>query len=282
MASATSSPVVVGAVLYDPKVSVIWDIIRDFFEARGCPMDVVLYTNYELQVDALLAKHIDVAWNSPLAWVDAQRRSSGRCRAIAMRDTDRDRQSLRRGAGGEPDDERRRPARAHHRGGRARLAAGDADPARAAPARRARAGARLHRAAVRRAGRQARRSRRRRARRLPLPRARRGRRLDRARPDVEGLDQGRHRRSRRAGGSSPPPTASTTASSPCASDFEPERESALARRPVLDELRQSGPPRDDGHGGPAAWLPGRTTGFGPLPEAVERQSFFEAGEGTSA
>ena len=25
-------PVLVGAVLYDPKVSIIWDIIRDFFE----------------------------------------------------------------------------------------------------------------------------------------------------------------------------------------------------------------------------------------------------------
>ncbi|HEX2463668.1 MAG TPA: phosphonate ABC transporter substrate-binding protein, partial [Thermoanaerobaculia bacterium] len=87
MATATLRPVVVGAVLYDPKVSVIWDIIRDFFEARGCPMDVALYADYELQVSALLEKKIDVAWNSPLAWVDAQRRSQGHCRAIAMRDT---------------------------------------------------------------------------------------------------------------------------------------------------------------------------------------------------
>ncbi len=94
MATTTPRPVVVGAVLYDPKVSVIWDIIRDFFEARGCPMDVVLYADYERQVTALLEKKIDVAWNSPLAWVDAQRRSQGRCRAIAMRDTDRDRQSF--------------------------------------------------------------------------------------------------------------------------------------------------------------------------------------------
>ena len=46
-------PIIVGAVLYDPKVSVIWDIIRDFFEDNGCPMDVVFYTNYELQVKAL-------------------------------------------------------------------------------------------------------------------------------------------------------------------------------------------------------------------------------------
>lgn len=88
-----TKPVIVGAVLYDPKVSVIWDIIREFFEVNHCPIDVVYYTNYEMQVDALLKGHIDVAWNSPLAWVDAQRRSGNKCRAIAMRDSDRDRVS---------------------------------------------------------------------------------------------------------------------------------------------------------------------------------------------
>jgi ABC-type phosphate/phosphonate transport system substrate-binding protein len=88
---AGASPVVVGAVLYDPKVSVIWEIIRDFFEAQGVPMDVVFYTNYETQVRALLGGHLDVAWNSPLAWVESDRLSGGGCRAIAMRDTDRDR-----------------------------------------------------------------------------------------------------------------------------------------------------------------------------------------------
>jgi ABC-type phosphate/phosphonate transport system substrate-binding protein len=86
-------PILVGAVIYDPKVAVIWDIIASFFGAQGCPMDCVFYTNYGLQVDALLAGHIDIAWNSPLAWVDAQRRSGGKCRAIAMRDTDRDRRT---------------------------------------------------------------------------------------------------------------------------------------------------------------------------------------------
>jgi phosphonate transport system substrate-binding protein len=85
--------IIVGAVLYDPKVSVIWDIIRDFFEANQCPMDVVFYTNYELQNQGLIDGHLDIAWNSPLAWLDAQRRSGGSCRAIAMRDTDRDRVS---------------------------------------------------------------------------------------------------------------------------------------------------------------------------------------------
>jgi ABC-type phosphate/phosphonate transport system substrate-binding protein len=88
-----SGPLKVGAVLYDPKVSVIWEIIRNFFESRSVPIDVTFYNTYELQVSSLLDGTIDVAWNSPLAWLDAQRRSGGTCRAIAMRDTDRDRVS---------------------------------------------------------------------------------------------------------------------------------------------------------------------------------------------
>lgn len=86
-------PVTVGAVLYDPKVAVIWEIIRDFFEENGQPLDVIFYSNYNLQVKALMDRELDMAWNSPLAWLDSQRRSSNRCRAIAMRDTDRDRVS---------------------------------------------------------------------------------------------------------------------------------------------------------------------------------------------
>jgi len=86
-------PILVGAVIYDPKVAVIWDIITRFFDAEGCAMDCVFYTNYELQVEALLSGHIDIAWNSPLAWVDAQRRSGGTSRALAMRDSDRDRRT---------------------------------------------------------------------------------------------------------------------------------------------------------------------------------------------
>lgn len=84
-------PLQVGAVMYDPKVSVIWEIIRTFFESQACPIDVAFYSTYEAQVSGLLDRTIDIAWNSPLAWLDAQRRSGGTCRAIAMRDTDRDR-----------------------------------------------------------------------------------------------------------------------------------------------------------------------------------------------
>jgi ABC-type phosphate/phosphonate transport system substrate-binding protein len=85
-------PVGVGAVMYDPKVSVIWEIIGDFFEQQGCPIDVTFFSNYELQVTALVAGELDIAWNSPLAYLDAERRLAG-ARAVAMRDTDRDRVS---------------------------------------------------------------------------------------------------------------------------------------------------------------------------------------------
>jgi ABC-type phosphate/phosphonate transport system substrate-binding protein len=87
------SPILVGAVIYDPKVALIWDIIKEFFAAERCPIDYVFYSNYELMVEALIGRHIDIAWNSPLAWVDAVRRTDGKVKAIAMRDTDRDRVS---------------------------------------------------------------------------------------------------------------------------------------------------------------------------------------------
>jgi ABC-type phosphate/phosphonate transport system substrate-binding protein len=83
----------VGAVIYDPKVVAIWEIIKEFFASRGYPMDCVFYNDYGLMTDALVAGHIQVAWNSPLAWLDVVRRTNGRSRPIAMRDTDRDRRT---------------------------------------------------------------------------------------------------------------------------------------------------------------------------------------------
>jgi ABC-type phosphate/phosphonate transport system substrate-binding protein len=82
-----------GAVAYDPKVVTIWEGFKRFFEERGLPFDVILYTNYERQVLGLLSGEIDVAWNSPLAWIEVERaaRLSGRAAtAVAMRDSDRD------------------------------------------------------------------------------------------------------------------------------------------------------------------------------------------------
>lgn len=82
-----------GAVAYDAKVVTIWDGFQAYFERRGVPFDYILYTNYERQVEALLAGHIHVAWNSPLAWLQTERiaaKLGQRAEAICMRDTDRD------------------------------------------------------------------------------------------------------------------------------------------------------------------------------------------------
>jgi len=80
----------IGAVAYDPKVVTIWEGFQAFFQSRGVETDCILYSNYDAQVDAMLSGAIDVAWNSPLAWVRSQLKTQGRCRALAMRDTDRD------------------------------------------------------------------------------------------------------------------------------------------------------------------------------------------------
>jgi phosphonate transport system substrate-binding protein len=86
-----SRPILLGAVVYDPKVVLIWDIIKAYFNRNGCPLDYVFYSNYELQTEALAAGQLDIAWQSPLAWLDTVRLLGGEARAIAMRDTDRDR-----------------------------------------------------------------------------------------------------------------------------------------------------------------------------------------------
>jgi ABC-type phosphate/phosphonate transport system substrate-binding protein len=51
-------------------------------------MDFVLFSNYEAQVEALLASRIDVAWNTNLAYVRTSLATNGSCRVLAMRDTD--------------------------------------------------------------------------------------------------------------------------------------------------------------------------------------------------
>jgi ABC-type phosphate/phosphonate transport system substrate-binding protein len=78
-----------GAVAYDPKVVSIWEWFRRWFAERDFSFDFVLYSHYERQVEDLVAGRIDVAWNSPLAWIRTQRLAPA-ARAVAMRDTDRD------------------------------------------------------------------------------------------------------------------------------------------------------------------------------------------------
>src|SRR5690349_21296726 len=88
--SAAGDPLRVGAVAYDPKVITIWEGFKAYFASRGVAIDYVLFSNYDAQVAATLSRTIDVAWNSPLAWVRSQLDTRGGSRALAMRDSDRD------------------------------------------------------------------------------------------------------------------------------------------------------------------------------------------------
>jgi ABC-type phosphate/phosphonate transport system substrate-binding protein len=86
----SETALLLGAVAYDAKAVPIWEGFKAYFEARGLPFDFVLYSNYERQVAAHLRGELDLAWNSPLAWIHTRRAAPERARAIAMRDTDRD------------------------------------------------------------------------------------------------------------------------------------------------------------------------------------------------
>jgi len=86
-----------GAVAYAPKVVTIWEGFKAWFAQRGLLFDYVLYSNYEAQVQAQFDGAIQLAWNSPLAYVRAVRMARARnqaVHAVAMRDTDRDLRSL--------------------------------------------------------------------------------------------------------------------------------------------------------------------------------------------
>ena len=82
--------IILGAVAYDPKVVSIWEGIREYFNDAGAPFDFVLFSNYERQVQALLAGHVDIAWNTPLAHVRVQHHTHGQSLSLGMRDSDRD------------------------------------------------------------------------------------------------------------------------------------------------------------------------------------------------
>jgi ABC-type phosphate/phosphonate transport system substrate-binding protein len=82
--------ILLGAVAYDPKVVSIWEGIRAYFREQGVDFDFALFSNYERQVDELLAGHVDIAWNTPLGHVRVQRRTDGKSRSLGMRDSDRD------------------------------------------------------------------------------------------------------------------------------------------------------------------------------------------------
>ena len=91
--SAPSDTVVLGAVAYDRKVVDIWEVFAGLFARAGLGFDYALFSTYERQVEAHFAGLVDVAWNSPLAWLQTERiaaRLGRSAHAIAMRDTDCD------------------------------------------------------------------------------------------------------------------------------------------------------------------------------------------------
>jgi ABC-type phosphate/phosphonate transport system substrate-binding protein len=72
-------------------VVTIWEGFKEYFRRHDFEFDFILYSNYECQVEAQFNGTIDIAWNSPLAWVRADRIARARGKnvhAVAMRDTD--------------------------------------------------------------------------------------------------------------------------------------------------------------------------------------------------
>jgi phosphonate transport system substrate-binding protein len=91
------TPLMMGAVAYAPKVVTIWEGFKAYFRQHDLAFDYVLFSNYERQVQAQFDGGIALAWNSPLAWVRAERMARARGQvapAIAMRDTDCDLSSV--------------------------------------------------------------------------------------------------------------------------------------------------------------------------------------------
>jgi phosphonate transport system substrate-binding protein len=88
-----NTPLMMGAVAYAPKVVTIWEGFKAWFRENDFEFDYILYSNYERQVEAQFDGTIALAWNSPLAWVRAERMARARgqqVHAVAMRDSDCD------------------------------------------------------------------------------------------------------------------------------------------------------------------------------------------------
>ena len=85
-----AEPLTIGAVAYSPRVAQIWTAFERWFDARGTPIRARLFESYPDQLEALFDREIDVAWNTNLAYAQAQQRANGRCQMLAMRDTDQD------------------------------------------------------------------------------------------------------------------------------------------------------------------------------------------------
>lgn len=92
--SARPKSVRIGAVAYSPAAVTIFEDIRRYFDRNGMPVDYVLYSNYDALTDALLAKQVDIAWNTPLAHAQFHRKAGNVSQALVMRDVDCDFRSV--------------------------------------------------------------------------------------------------------------------------------------------------------------------------------------------
>ena len=62
--------------------------LETLFRRRGIDLEWVLYSDYDIMVDAFVKGEIDLAWNGPLSYVKIKRQLADACRVIAMRDVD--------------------------------------------------------------------------------------------------------------------------------------------------------------------------------------------------
>jgi phosphonate transport system substrate-binding protein len=92
--SRRADTILVGAVAYHPRIVTIWEAFVAYFADAGVPTDYVLYSNYERLVEALLDGDVDIAWNTNTAYVAADRRLGGGAQVLAMRDVDADFRTL--------------------------------------------------------------------------------------------------------------------------------------------------------------------------------------------
>lgn len=86
-----------GAVVCEPRVVTVWDGFAQWMAGHGVELRRTLYTSYPQLVDAHMAGHVDVAWNSSLAHLAAEDRAFAQgchARALMMRDSDRDLRSV--------------------------------------------------------------------------------------------------------------------------------------------------------------------------------------------
>jgi ABC-type phosphate/phosphonate transport system substrate-binding protein len=80
----------IGAVSYHPRVVTIWERFREYFQEVGTPIDYVLYSNYERLVEAVLAREVEIGWNTNTAYVALDEQAGGKTEILGMRDVDAD------------------------------------------------------------------------------------------------------------------------------------------------------------------------------------------------